>query len=151
RAHERARAARATHDSLWQAIADLETSGRLQWSPVPPSDTTDEDQDDESPPSVYLDATRLADHLKKPLLADDRVLQVIASQRTPATAWQAVDSACLLQGLLASGACTPQEAAADIHRLMQWRYRFIIPSAELLSEWASQGIDNPPGPKLLDV
>lgn len=151
RAHERAHAVRSTHDSLWQAIASLEASGKLKWLPVPARDAIGDDQDDDSPPSVYLDAARLAVHLKKPLLADDRVLQVLNSQRAPANSSHVVDSACLVQGLLASGACTLQEAAADIHRLMQWRYRFIIPPVELLLEWATQGIDNPPGSRLLDV
>ncbi len=150
-AHERARAARATHDSLWQAIAGLETSGKIQWSPVPSLDANGDDQDDDSPPSIYLDAARLAGHLNKPLLADDRVLQVLVFQRTPANTSHAIDSACILQSLRAAGACTPREVAADFHHLIQWRYRFVIPSAEVLSEWACEGIGNPPRPKLLDV
>jgi predicted Zn-dependent protease len=149
-AHQKAHAARATHDSLWNAVAALESSGRVQWHVVAP-DTADNHDDDDSPPSVYLHSAQLADHLKKPLLADERVLQVLVQQRTPESACQAFDSGCLLHALLASRACTIQQVADNIHRLMQWRYRFIVPPAELLSEWASEAIDALPGSKLLDV
>jgi predicted Zn-dependent protease len=149
-AHEKARAIRATHDSFWNTVADLQSRGKLQWQPVPP-DSTHEEQDDDTPPSLYLDSPRLAEHLNKPLLADDRVLQVLMFQGTPASASQAFGSACLLQGLLDSGAASLREVANDIHRLMQWRYRFIVPSAEVLSEWASLSIENLPGPELLDA
>jgi predicted Zn-dependent protease len=149
-AHEKARAIRATHDSFWNTVANLQSRGKLQWQPLP-CDGTHDEQDDDTPPSQYLDSPRLAEHLNKPLLADDRVLQVLVLQRSPASASQAFGSACLLQSLFDSGALSLGEVANDIHRLMQWRYRFIVPSAEVLSEWASQAIDNLPGPDLLDA
>lgn len=147
-AHERARAVRDAHHSLWNEIAKLEATGHIEWHSVAP----DPDGGDEnSPPSVYLHSAQLAIQLKKPLLADDRVLQVLTYQRMPASPSQAFDSASLLSALYDSGACTLQELASNIHRLMKWRYRFILPSPELLTQWASESIANPPGSKLLDV
>jgi len=149
-AHEKARAVRLIHDALWNAVSSLETRGKIQWQPMPP-DTDQNATQDDTPPSVYLDAVQLAQHLNKPVLADDRVLQGIGSQWAPESASHAFGSDCVLKALHDSGACNVTEVANDIHRLMEWRYRFIVPTAEHLVEWASQAMGYLPGPKLLDV
>ena len=78
---------------IWNSVAMLEASGKIQWHVVPPR-SNDDSQDDDSPPSVYLHSAQLAAHLKKPLFADDRVLQTLVYQSAPSYAYQAFDSAC---------------------------------------------------------
>ena len=65
---------------------------------------------------------------------------------------RACDSSRVLVAMLSAGVLTCKNTAEEIRRLMQWRYRFLVPAPEILFELAHKGAaDSPPGDALLDV
>jgi hypothetical protein len=151
-AYDRAHMVRDTHDALWGAVADLHRDGRIRWE-IAPAITNDPEcaDDNDEPASVHLDAMKLAHHLNKSVVADDRVLQVLAFLERPAGSFGAFGSDCVLQALLAAGKTDAPSIAADYRRLMNWRYRFLVPSPDLLMAWAQESRDNLPGPALIEA
>lgn len=151
RAYETARDARRAHDSLWDIVSGMVARGRAMWEPVPHAAQCDDDCGTDPLPSVPLDAIKLAQHLAKPVIVDDRVLQVAMYQCDPASTSRAFSTPHILLAMLDAGCCTRQAVAADFRRLMRWRYRFLVPPPALLLAWARESIDNLPGDALLDV
>jgi Tfp pilus assembly protein PilF len=150
-AHDTARAAKSAHDDLWHTVADLATRGKIRWQGIPADQQfNDESHEGETHP-VYLDAVLLAKHLKLPLLVDDRVLQVLVYQENSSSRSQAFGSDCLLRALATRRVGNSAALASDFRRLMTWRYRFLVPSPDLLFSWAEESVDNLPGPALLDA
>ena len=50
-----------------------------------------------------------------------------------------------------SGEYGASSAARDLRQLINWRYRFLVPSADILFAWAEESAENLPGPGLLDA
>lgn len=150
-AHEAARAAKQAHDDLWQAVAELVSGGAIRWEPMPVEKEADEEAADASDHSLLLDAARLSQHLRIPLLADDRVLQVLRYSGNMTSPSEAFGSDCVLRVLQEKKVRDAASTAADYRRLMQWRYRFLAPSGEVLFAWAEESLDNLPGPALLEA
>ncbi len=151
RAHESARSARQLHDELWQTVTDLADRGKISWKPLPAPPEPSENPDTEEDDVLFLDSIRLAQHLRYPLLADDRVLQVLASHDETNGPLLACGSDCVVLGMQRCGTYDAVSAARDFHQLMKWRYRFLVPSSEILYAWAEESAENLPGPALLDA
>lgn len=148
RAHEAARVARQFDDALWLTVADLAKRGTIKWEPVPKSaDGPDAELEDE----VSTDAIRLSQHLKCPLLVDDRVIQVLSYGDSFGGPLPAFGSDCVIQAMLENGVYDATSAARNFRLLMNWRYRFVVPSADVLLAWAEDSLTNLPGPGLLDA
>ncbi len=151
RAYEAANDAQRAHDVLWSDISALVDHGKARWEPFPSECQGNEDDDAEVPRSVHLDALKLAHHLGRPLLADDRVLQVCMFQDASDGPSRAFSSSHVLLAMLERGVCSAALVAAHVLRLMRWRYRFVVPTPALLVCWAEEAIANPPGDALIDV
>jgi hypothetical protein len=150
-AHAAASEARRAHEDLWKTIAGLVASGMARWERVLHSPQSDDDSDRDSPLSVHIDAFKLAQHLGKPLIVDDRVLQVAMYQDAPASTSCAFASPQVLLAMLDAGFCTTDDVASNFRRLMRWRYRFLVPPPALLLAWARESLGSLPGDGLLDV
>ena len=124
---------------------------KAKWQRVPQDAEPDGDYDGPSRHSVCLDAIRLARHVAKPVLVDDRFLQVLMYSDDPDSNSRAFSSAHFLLALLDAGQCNEDIVAADFHRLICWRYRFLVPPPALFLAWARESMDNLPGDTLLDV
>ncbi len=104
----------------------------------------DEDEDN----GMSLFAFRLAVARNVPLLVDDRTLQaVVTNQRGSArdTAFASID---LLEQLHSRGALDIEEYARCLIQLVRWRYKFIVPSAEVLHHFAARYSGGVPGQEL---
>ncbi len=121
-AREEARNAKLSEDEMWKTIRRLEEQEKVELRPLPPADTTnDEDEDDDFAMTIHLDASRLAEALDKALMADDRVLQTMVLHKRPANMQSAFGTDKLLAGLMDGGNLDVREVANDFQKLMRWR------------------------------
>lgn len=86
-----------------------------------------------------------------PLLVDDRVCQALALNERPETTHAAFGTEALISSLMTASKTDKSKAAESIRRLMQWRYRFVLPTSEILKALAEQFRTNPPGQALQEV
>jgi hypothetical protein len=98
-----------------------------------------------------LDAHHVAEARRLPLLIDDRVFQSVLFNGPAGVAQPAFSTADLLPAL-AEGEHLDLDAAAGCSlRLMNWRYRFVVPPAEFLVALARRHRSHPPGERLREV
>lgn len=104
-------------------------------------------------PKDYLPflASFVAQETNTPLLADDRVCQAFTLNEVQNSAHAAFGTDVLVLALMTAGKLNSAKATAAIRQLMQWRYRFIVPSPEALKAMADQYRASPPGQALQDV
>lgn len=152
-AHEQARAARTSHEAMWEAVAKLSDKGKVKWVPLPldTGGVEEEEREEDEIASIYLDSVRLSQHIEKALVVDDRVLQVDAYRGNPTSTSVAFGSDQLILKMYEAGKCSREAAGECFRNLMRWRYRFLTPPPSLLLAWARQSVDNLPGDALLDV
>lgn len=92
-----------------------------------------------------------AQELGIPLLADDRVCQALALNNRPDVEHPAFGTDVLVSALAASGRLDEDKAAECTRQLMQWRYRFVLPSPAMLKTLAAQYRLSPPGSALRET
>ncbi|HEY5496761.1 MAG TPA: hypothetical protein VIK19_00350 [Syntrophales bacterium] len=90
-------------------------------------------------------ASFIANKTKAPLLVDDRVPQALTLNDMPDVPHAAFGSDVVVLTLMAAGKVEAGVAAAAIRQLMVWRYRFIVPTPEVLKTLANSYRGNPPG------
>jgi hypothetical protein len=86
-----------------------------------------------------------------PLLADDRVCQALALNERPEAANAAFGSDALISALMKAKKLDASKAGESTHLLMKWRYRFILPKADILKALAEQYRNRPPGQALQEI
>ena len=96
-------------------------------------------------------ASFIAQETKTALMADDRLCQAFALNDMQDVACAAFGTDALVLALMNAGKLTPAKAAATIHQLIAWRYRFLVPPPEVLKALADQYRGNPPGQALQEV
>lgn len=137
------------HGNLYEWLKD---SPRVQRVGIPPLRAPAHDDDDAAPVAgIALAATWIARERRLPLMIDDRCLQNLVLSESlgqPAPAFS-VDQTLL--SMRASGAISDQEIMDAFCHLMAWRYRFLVPPAEVLLNLARQFRDNLPGHRLCEV
>lgn len=101
-------------------------------------------------PPVYFDSALLAAEFSIPLLADDRVCQNVALQRSPSNRFAAFGSDRWLAAL-AEEKESWETVASQMLMLFRWRYRFLIPEPQLMKVLADRSRANLPGPELREV
>jgi Tfp pilus assembly protein PilF len=149
-ARKRSFQAKQAHDRLWDTLERLRQDGKVAFVPITATgEEGEEDEDGFDAPTVHLDSVKLASELNKPLLADDRVVQVLAHQGNPSAGSTAFGSDKVLIEL--SDKDDAMRCADDVLQLMKWRYRFILPSSTLLLHWAKGAGAALPGDRLLAV
>lgn len=139
------------HGDLYEWLKD---SPRIQCVGIPPLRATNDGDDDEGAAPVAgiaLAATWIARERRLPLMIDDRCLQNLVlseslDQPTPAFS---VDQTLI--SMWAADAISDQELSDNFCCLMAWRYRFLMPPAEVLLNLARQFRDNLPGHRLCEV
>jgi hypothetical protein len=86
-----------------------------------------------------------------PLLVDDRACQAFAFNERPEAAHPAFGTDAVIVSLLNTGRIDDATAAESFRQLMQWRYRFLLPSPEILKTLAGQFRTSPPGRPLEEI
>jgi hypothetical protein len=86
-----------------------------------------------------------------PLMADDRLCQALALNERPESPHAAFGTDALISALVNSGKLDASRGGGSFHRLMKWRYRFILPTADILKALAWQYRTNPPGQALREI
>lgn len=138
----------AWHTDLWQQLSDQTRFVRVapeiprQWQ-----QETEEWQHREA----ALEAALIAMQHKVPLLADDRVCQMLVLNQEGSVPTAAFGTDQFIAGLLAESRLTVQMAAQALLQLMRWRYRFFVPPVAVLVECAHRYRQHPPGRDLQDV
>jgi hypothetical protein len=150
-AYDKRQTAWKQHSDLWAMLASMEETGLLV-NQVAEVNHNSKLEDDENPTDEWtLDSLRLAIRLDLPLLADDRRLQIERGRSNRANATVSFGSFHALSALLESTTLDVATVASDFRRLISWRYRFLIPSPDLLLHWAREAGGDPPGAALLDI
>lgn len=135
------------HFDLWNRIRD-DKRFRFVRSFVPQK--MREDNTDDKDFLAFL-AIFIAQDRGIPLLADDRVCQAMTLNDRQGAPHAAFGSDAVVLALFTSGRLDASGAAEAMLALMQWRYRFFVPSATILRTYAAQFRGNPPGLPLRKV
>lgn len=135
------------HFDLWDTIISDE---RIKFvKPSIPKKLENEATDGKD--LIGFQASFIAQDLGIPLLADDRACQAMTLNERRGLAYSAFGTdACLLK-MTSSGNLSSSTAAEMILKIMRWRYRFIIPSSNILKTYTSHFRSNPPGLSLREV
>lgn len=100
---------------------------------------------------LALSASLLAKKKSCALLVDDRVIQAMTFNESTAVACPAFGTDALIYALLGEGMISKDNAVKYLLTLMEWRFRFIIVSPNLLVDIAKEYLNNPPGLKLHNI
>lgn len=135
------------HFDLWNRLRD-DTRFRFV-THTAPEGLTKKDAD----PKDYLSflGSFVAQQTETPLLVDDRVCQVLTLNERPEAAHAAFGTDVVISALKTAGKIDASKAAESLRQLMQWRYRFILPSAQTLKTFAEQYRTSPPGQPLQEL
>lgn len=135
------------HMDLWNR---LRSDARFRFVPnMLPEQLRQEDGDIRN--LLPLLASSIALKTKTPLLVDDRVPQALTLNTMPGVSHAAFGSDVVIIALLAAGKIDANIAAAAIRQLMIWRYRFIVPTPEILKALADPYRNNLPGKFLREI
>jgi tetratricopeptide (TPR) repeat protein len=93
----------------------------------------------------------VAQEMKLPLLADDRVCQMFRLNDPEGIRYASFGSDALIMQLIEDGKMEVDKGAALISQLMTWRYRFIVPTPAILKAFAAGYKSNLPGRDLREV
>jgi len=137
----------AWHFDLWNRIRDDDRFSFVQSSAPEGISAKSVDVKDQ----LSLLGCFAAQELGIPLLADDRVCQALALNNQPDVEHPACGTDALISALASSGQMDAVEAAICTRQLMQWRYRFVLPSAAVLKAMAAQYRTSLPGQALHEV
>ncbi|MFL5330043.1 MAG: tetratricopeptide repeat protein [Gemmataceae bacterium] len=151
RAYEVAHKARDSHDAMWNTVRSLIDDGALEWATVPKVSTLSIEGEDARDWPIHLDSYKVAQSLRLPLLADDRVLHSLALYAPPSVIPSAFGTDSLLLDWWTAYPHDRATIAANLYQLIEWRYRFYVIPGEILFEWAKEHSDKPPGSILLSV
>jgi hypothetical protein len=99
----------------------------------------------------YLASWLLAEQQKLPLLADDRVLQVLVLNENANIEYVSFGTDKLLLKMYEENIIDIAQLSEAFLKLMEWRYRFIIPTKEILLHLAKKYKNNPPGEDLRTI
>ena len=100
--------------------------------------------------SIALDSFRLATNRNVPLLADDRALQTVVTN-TSGTTHAAFGTSEVISALWKSRALALDRYADAFMKLITWRYKFLIPAAEVLLHFAKKYENSTPGRELAAI
>lgn len=101
--------------------------------------------------NVYLASWQVAKGKSLPLLADDRVLQVLAINENQSIKHPSFGTDCLLLKLFEEGLIDIKILSNSFLTLMKWRYRFVVPTKDILLALAKKYKSRPPGQDLQEV
>ena len=96
-------------------------------------------------------ASYIAQKTNTPLLVDDRVPQALTHNAMPDVPYAAFGTDVLIMALMDAEKIDASTAVAAIQQLIAWRYRFIVPTPEVLKALADPYRSNPPGQSLRQV
>jgi hypothetical protein len=134
------------HDELWNIIDDHDSRILFEACEESLATTLDEQLHQELP----LASLKLAIEKSVPLITDDRCLQmlVINEGTTSKKKSVALDTSHLLMALRDQNVITLSELSDAYRRLIEWRYRFLVPPADVLKFWADAHRQALPGAEL---
>ena len=91
---------------------------------------------------------QLAERLDIPLITDDRLKLLLFDQMKPGKAFS---TDALINSLFKLGIIDVGQYAKAFLQLCRWRYRFLIPTPEILFYFACQHPENPVGQELVEI
>ena len=138
---------RSWHFDLWDQLRDDSRFRFVQFHV--PRELRDEDTNEKN----YLGflAGFAAKYLNVPLLADDRVCQVMQLNEKQGAPRAAFGTDAVIHALATHDWLDASGAAEAMLTLLRWGYRFILPSITILKTYATQYRGNPPGLHLREV
>lgn len=134
--------------TLWDTLL---SDDRYHQAPWPPVNHVNNGSEQTMQEDLALMAAFLALQKKVPLLADDRVCQAMVLNTPPKRPYQAFGTDRLLAALRDHGLINLERVADDYLKLIQWRYKFVLPTAELLKVYSDRYLNHPPGADLRSV
>lgn len=139
---------RISHQALWDAVRNDKHFTAVA---VPTAKKLESGGESSSLREVPIAACFLAREEMIPLLADDRACQMVVLNNRKDDLTPAFGTDRLLLGLQHAEILDANQTADAFLRLMQWRYRFIIPPGSVLKTLADRFVSNLPGKQLRDV
>ncbi len=138
----------ARHIALWEKLRNDK-----RFRPVPHSERSQPEsaKDDDREYPVAFHASFVAQEMRLPLLADDRVCQAFTLNERQVESNAAFGTDVLITALANADLLTEAQSADMYLQLIRWRYRFIVPTSGILHTWAIEYVGNPPGQALREV
>ena len=100
---------------------------------------------------VSFAAPLLAQQRKLPLMVDDRVYQALLLTENDGLSNVCFSSDRLIVALAEANLIDADAAADAFMKLIQWRYRFVIPTPQILRTLADRYTEHPPGQPLIEI
>ncbi|WP_394793848.1 tetratricopeptide repeat protein [Armatimonas sp.] len=137
------------HHRLWEQIR---SDTRFAFMPYSRRSRATTGEEFDPRQDLEIASALLAQERGLPLLADDRVCQAIiyGDPLSPPSCY-AFGTDCLLIAWSETGKISPEQAADSYLQLIRWRYRFLIPPAEVLKSLAMKHISHPPGKEIREI
>lgn len=132
------------HRDLVKALADI---SNVEFVSLANAD----DEPDKRETYYGIDAALLSQQLSLPLLVDDRYCQQSLLAAAKASPCAAFGTDVLLARLMNDGVITPDQHADSMLQLIRWRYKFLVPSTDILLTMASGFKEGLPGTQLREV
>ena len=140
---------KSQHSDLW---AMLRENQRFVFTPeTPPQKIGEMDVEQPMTQALSLLSSWVAVQRHTPLLVDDRVIQVLTQNEYPGPLPRAFSTDRLVDRLAEVGLIPIDQLLDTTLRLMRWRYRFVVPSADVLKRLLDRYRNNPPGKELREV
>lgn len=146
RAFEALEEARTKYNALWTA---LKSDKRVRFAAAKKELGEDKERPDGF--DMALAGMFLAKEKTLPLLCDDRVIQAVTLNEHREDRIAAFGTDSIINKLFKESELSAIEAAKLVLRLMEWRYRFLVMSPELMKALADQYRAHPPGNSLRQV
>jgi len=131
---------------LWTSVS---SGGTVKFVPPQVLETSEDDEVEDH--GLALAAIQLAQARGLPLLADDRALQSVVTNGRGSAKGTAFGTVDFLRVAWKTERLTLDQYASSVLKLMQWRYRFVVPRAEVLLSVAKRYEGLAPGSDLVDV
>jgi hypothetical protein len=140
---------RSAHADLWSRVrADPRF---VITAVIPPRALSQGDSEQLSAAVLSLGASWVAAQQGIPLLVDDRMIQVVTQNELARHEAVAFSTDRLIERLREVGAIENNRAIDATLQLMRWRYRFVLPSTEVLKGLLERFREHPPGLGLQEV
>lgn len=150
---------RRCHADMWSTIRSDSRFVQTTFLPLRHDDHKDDvtDTDDQqdivktSEEQVAIASALIAEQVDVPLVADDRVLQTLILNQRHGERGASFGTWHAVLGMHSAGIIDKERLAESLLQLVEWRYRFMVPPANVLKTYLDRYIQHPPGQPLRSI
>lgn len=136
--------AKSSHSAMWRQVMENSVFETV----LPSKNKIGANKNFSNKPDIAMAAMTVARESNISLFADDRVCQAVLLNERRQDGFPAFGTDQILLALLAESILDIDQVANHFLRLMEWRYRFLVVSPQIMLVYAKRYILHPPGAEL---